>query len=1007
MDQLQELTNQLTSGEITQEEYDARYAELMANQDGATGGTTGDTTGADAAYGDITLDPTKSEVAAGQMAQAALTDPSLLATEATPTTVSEADETSGILGEDQLEGTDLEDYNKIRATALSGPALAEVPGGPGLTPEEYAQMALRFAVGADPSDPDIIARFDADGDGRISAQDSLAILKGEYTVKPLATEGDMYQTYDATQVSEALDPTTAAEGTVSDEAQIDAAQIDDLTYLADAAGMPEDRIKEIIAGTREVTPEELPALALALNIPEVDVPDALKGMDYAIDAAEKGVQEGELVDPEVNATLPPAESATLNTTAVNEAAKVSEYPTAEAAQSGFESTIEGAQGTIGANELVDAKDIVKTEEAIQATAATLDALDEAHHMEAVQGSFSEGVLARAEQGDLTARSTVQGQMSELMQQFNDGTPSWAAGAMRAANAAMVARGLGGSSMAAAAIVQATMESALPLAVEDARAFRDMEMQNLANRQQVALANAAAQQNLELKNLDFRQQAALNRSTQEFERQMTNLSNEQAVVIANAQLAAGFQGQVLSINSQTALANAAKYAEMNNINLNNRQQAMLSKSAQNLEVEMANLSNEQQSALSNLQVRAALIGQELTNEQQMAMLESTNAFTAAQFDATAKQEAFMQDAAARLALKGQTLTLSQQRTLFNASRIAEVNDINLTNEQQTRIFNMTNKLTVDTADLSNRQAAALANAQIEASIRGQELNNRQQVAIITSERFAEANNITFTAEQQAELYNSQMMQTIGLSEMSATNAATLQNAANYARMDIANLDARQQALVENAKTFLQMDMANLSNEQQSLMFDAQAKVQALLSDQAADNAAKQFNAANETQAAQFMQNLYTQVSQFNATQRNTMDMFEAGEANAISKFNAELENQRDQFEAANALVIAQANAQWRQNIVMSEFAADAESNMELAKTINGLTASSLDQLWQRERDLMEFSWSSSEKASDRVTSLLLGEKTLEGIRENLEYKEDAAKSQFIFEALTGLAKGLLE
>ena len=139
----------------------------------------------------------------------------------------------------------------------------------------------------------------------------------------------------------------------------------------------------------------------------------------------------------------------------------------------------------------------------------------------------------------------------------------------------------------------------------------------------------------------------------------------------------------------------------------------------------------------------------------------------------------------------------------------------------------------------------------------------------------------------------------------------------------------------------------------------------------------------------------------------MDMFEAGEANAISKFNAELENQRDQFEAANALVIAQANAQWRQNIVMSEFAADAESNMELAKTINGLTASSLDQLWQRERDLMEFSWSSSEKAADRVTSLLLGEKTLEGIRENLEYKEDAAKSQFIFEALTGLAKGLLE
>ena len=63
---------------------------------------------------------------------------------------------------------------------------------------------------------------------------------------------------------------------------------------------------------------------------------------------------------------------------------------------------------------------------------------------------------------------VKGQLDELMSDFEPGrTPPWAAGAMRAANAAMAARGLGASSMAGMAVVQAAMESALPIAQMDA------------------------------------------------------------------------------------------------------------------------------------------------------------------------------------------------------------------------------------------------------------------------------------------------------------------------------------------------------------------------------------------------------------------------------------------------------------------------------------------------------------------------------------------------------------
>ena len=59
-------------------------------------------------------------------------------------------------------------------------------------------------------------------------------------------------------------------------------------------------------------------------------------------------------------------------------------------------------------------------------------------------------------------ATVQGQLTGLMEQFEGKEPpAWAAGAMRAAGAAMAARGLSASSMAGQAVVQAAMESALP------------------------------------------------------------------------------------------------------------------------------------------------------------------------------------------------------------------------------------------------------------------------------------------------------------------------------------------------------------------------------------------------------------------------------------------------------------------------------------------------------------------------------------------------------------------
>ena len=89
--------------------------------------------------------------------------------------------------------------------------------------------------------------------------------------------------------------------------------------------------------------------------------------------------------------------------------------------------------------------------------------------------------AAAAQGTISSLGTVQGQLSNLMTQLNtDGAdlPPWAAPAVRKVNAIMNQRGLGASSMASAAMLQALQESAMPIAVTDANKFSTIQIQML-------------------------------------------------------------------------------------------------------------------------------------------------------------------------------------------------------------------------------------------------------------------------------------------------------------------------------------------------------------------------------------------------------------------------------------------------------------------------------------------------------------------------------------------------
>jgi hypothetical protein len=276
------------------------------------------------------------------------------------------------------------------------------------------------------------------------------------------------------------------------------------------------------------------------------------------------------------------------------------------------------------------------------------------------------------------------------------------------------------------------------------------------------------------------------------------------------------------------------------------------------------------------------------------------------------------------------------------------------------------------NISNRQQRAILAAQQRAQFLGMEFDQEFQARVQNAAKISDIANRNFTAEVQIGLENARLAQTTDLTVLGNKQALVMAKASAIAQADMANLNNRQQAEVRNAQAFLEMDMANFRAEQQVDMFANQSIIQGLFTDVAAENAMKQFNATSENQANQFFVKLETQVDEFNSAQSNAMEQFNAGEANALTKFQEELNNQRDMFNARNELVIAQSNAQWRQQLTTVNNAAQNEANRQDALQANALTQKGLDEIWQRERDLMAYAFTSAENAEQRRVELLTSE-----------------------------------
>lgn len=163
-----------------------------------------------------------------------------------------------------------------------------------------------------------------------------------------------------------------------------------------------------------------------------------------------------------------------------------------------------------------------------ADAARLDPDKPYVDMTGVEGEVSPDAIAKAATQELDERATTQYQLGQLMSSLASGgpMPPWASPAVRKVNAVMQARGLGSSSMAAAAMTQALMESGVQIAQQDANKYATIQLQNLNNQQQTALANAATFAAMDKANLSARLQAAVTNAQSFLSVDLKNLDNEQ-------------------------------------------------------------------------------------------------------------------------------------------------------------------------------------------------------------------------------------------------------------------------------------------------------------------------------------------------------------------------------------------------------------------------------------------------------------------------------------------------
>ena len=461
-----------------------------------------------------------------------------------------------------------------------------------------------------------------------------------------------------------------------------------------------------------------PNMATDTNIEDFSVQQALNPtlpQGGATVAADTPINQAQMVNPNTGQLSPTGASvpsATLATNQTSTAPTPTDAAQTNAALSNLQvastvAPIQGAQGAVSQQAQLNAQ-----QQAASSVSQLQSAQGVANVMQnPVQRQIQSGELVTgaanaqaastfAEQIEAatatpSTQATTQGQLAGLTANFDaSNPPAWAAGALRGIQAQMASRGLGASSMAAQAMVQGALESALPIAQADANTIASFEQANLSNRQQRAMLSAQQRATFIGQEFDQAFQSRVQNAAKIGDIANMNFTAEQNIALENSNAANTMNLTNLGNKQAMVIAEASALANLDLSNLNNRQQAAVQNAQSFMQMDMSNLNNTQQAEM----FKAQSLVQSLFNDQ--AASNASN-----QFNATSQNQT--DQFFANLATTVSNFNAEQGNAMsrYNSGEVNALAQFNSTMKNQREQFNSQNRLVIDQSNAQWRRQVA--------------------------------------------------------------------------------------------------------------------------------------------------------------------------------------------------------------------------------------------------------------------------------------------------------------
>jgi hypothetical protein len=359
--------------------------------------------------------------------------------------------------------------------------------------------------------------------------------------------------------------------------------------------------------------------------------------------------------------------------------------------------LQAAQGTA-------AQTVAPAERAIQAgEMVSGTAVDQARVSEALAQNV-------AAQGTVTEDMTTTGQLNKLMTSFDAGAPPpWAAASIRSVTAQLAARGLGASSLAGQAIIQATLESAVPIANADAKIYADMGLVNLSNRQAIAIETAKQRAAFLGQEFDQGFQTKVLNAAKIADVANKNFDASVTIALENSRLANSMSISNLSAKNALVLAEAAQLSSLETANLNNRQQVAVDNAKAFLAMDLKNTDIASQTNLIKAQTIANTIVSDTAAENAAKATNAANELEANKINATLALTASQYNSSEQNRVLIANNNAINEIAKFNSSETNKREEFNATMSNQINIANAKLLADISTANTREVNAANAVNA----------------------------------------------------------------------------------------------------------------------------------------------------------------------------------------------------------------------------------------------------------------------------------------------------------